>query len=62
MIPPTLSADERRVMRQALAGLLWSKQYYHYVVKTWLDGDGAGRTLPMPGGRDERRLAPSLQR
>ena len=26
-------------MRQSLAGMLWSKQFYHYVVKTWLEGD-----------------------
>lgn len=39
VIPATLSADAKNVMRQALAGLLWSKQYYHYVVKQWLDGD-----------------------
>jgi hypothetical protein len=31
--------DARAVMRQALAGLLLSKQYYHYVVKDWLEGD-----------------------
>lgn len=33
------SADAREVQRQALAGLIWSKQYYHYNVKRWLDGD-----------------------
>jgi len=33
------SADARAVQRQALAGLIWSKQYYHYNVKRWLDGD-----------------------
>ena len=37
--PETLSTDEKLVMRQALAGMLWSKQFYHYVVKDWLDGD-----------------------
>jgi hypothetical protein len=31
--------DGRRVARQAYSGLLWSKQFYHYVVKTWLAGD-----------------------
>jgi hypothetical protein len=41
-IPPTLSADAGNVMRQAFAGLLWSKQFYHYDVRTWLDGDPAG--------------------
>jgi hypothetical protein len=39
VIPGTLSEDGRSVMRQALAGLLWSKQYYHYVVREWLQGD-----------------------
>jgi mannosylglycerate hydrolase MGH1-like protein/glycosyl hydrolase family 63 len=41
VLPRTLSDDKVRVARQALAGLLWSKQYYHYVVKDWLDGDPA---------------------
>jgi hypothetical protein len=35
----TLSVDGKRVQRQALAGLLWSKQYYHFVVADWLKGD-----------------------
>jgi hypothetical protein len=39
IIPPGLNDDERNVMRQSLAGLLWSKQFYHYVIKEWLDGD-----------------------
>ena len=39
VIPATQSADARAVARQAFAGLLWSKQFYHYVVKEWLDGD-----------------------
>ena len=34
--PPSLSEDERRVHRQALAGMLWSKQYYLFDVDTWL--------------------------
>jgi hypothetical protein len=38
-IPKSLSADARLVARQAYAGLLWSKQFYYYVVKEWLDGD-----------------------
>ena len=41
VIPTSLSADARNVMRQALAGMLWSKQYYHYVVRDWLEGDPA---------------------
>jgi hypothetical protein len=39
VIPDELSSDAKNVMRQSLAGMLWSKQYYHYVVKSWLDGD-----------------------
>jgi hypothetical protein len=39
IIPQHLSPDAQNVMRQGFAGLLWSKQYYHYVVKRWLDGD-----------------------
>ncbi|MBK8175481.1 MAG: glucosidase [Rhodospirillales bacterium] len=31
--------DVRRVQRQAFAGMLWSKQYYYYDVRQWLDGD-----------------------
>jgi hypothetical protein len=34
--PKTLSEDERRVHRQALAGMLWSKQYYYFDVEQWL--------------------------
>jgi hypothetical protein len=38
-IPPSLSADEQRVLRQADAGLLWTKQFYEYIVEDWLRGD-----------------------
>ncbi len=41
VIPLDLSPDARLVMRQAFAGMLWSKQFYHYVVEQWLDGDPA---------------------
>ena len=34
--PPSLSTDERRIHRQALAGMLWSKQHYLFDVDTWL--------------------------
>jgi Mannosylglycerate hydrolase MGH1-like glycoside hydrolase domain len=39
--PAGLSPDEKDVQRQALAGMLWSKQFYHYVVRDWLGGDPA---------------------
>ena len=38
-------ADARAVQRQALAGMLWSKQYYHFEIRRWLSGDP---TQPAP--------------
>ncbi|HEY0386204.1 MAG TPA: hypothetical protein VGC64_09350, partial [Pyrinomonadaceae bacterium] len=46
VIPQNISADAQSVMRQSFAGLLWSKQFYHYVVKEWLEGDGGQPTPP----------------
>jgi hypothetical protein len=40
-MPQGLSEDARNVQRQAFAGMLWSKQFYHYDVRTWLEGDPA---------------------
>ncbi len=37
--PPQASADEKLIQRQALAGLLWSKQLYYFDVGEWLHGD-----------------------
>jgi hypothetical protein len=37
---------EQGVVRQAAAGLLWSKQFYHYIVQDWLTGDPAGPAPP----------------
>jgi hypothetical protein len=37
--PPNATEDERRIQRQALAGLLWTKQSYIFDVAKWLDGD-----------------------
>src|SRR2546421_4138 len=45
--------DERAVQRQALAGLLWSKQFYYYDVDTWLRGDPAGPTPPPQRSRNK---------
>ncbi len=50
-----LSADEALVQRQAFAGLIWSKQLYHYDVGEWLDGDPA--TAPPPEARQHGRNA-----
>ncbi|MEO8661302.1 MAG: glucosidase, partial [Bryobacteraceae bacterium] len=44
--PCDLTPDARLVQRQAFAGLLWSKQYYYYVVDQWLKGDPAGPAPP----------------
>jgi hypothetical protein len=38
-LPENLTDDERRIVRQAYAGLLWGKQFYHYIVRDWLEGD-----------------------
>jgi hypothetical protein len=46
VIPTDLTPDGRAVMRQALAGMLWSKQFYHYVVRDWLNGDPAEPSPP----------------
>ncbi len=46
IMPANVSADGHRVIRQSLAGLLWSKQYYHYVVTDWLAGDPGCPTPP----------------
>jgi hypothetical protein len=45
--PPTLGADERRVHRQALAGMLWSKQHYYFDLDRWLLEHGSH---PLAGG------------
>jgi len=45
-LTPGATAEEARVSRQAYAGLLWTKQYYHYVVREWLEGDPAAPPPP----------------
>jgi hypothetical protein len=47
--PPQATEDERRVQRQALAGMLWTKQIYIYDVNVWLDGDNPD--WPPPASR-----------
>jgi hypothetical protein len=51
--PPLANEDERRVQRQALAGMLWSKQIYLYDVDVWLDGDNP--EWPPPASRRQIR-------
>lgn len=45
IIPEGISEDERLICRQGYAGLLWTKQYFHYVVDDWLKGD---KSMPAP--------------
>jgi hypothetical protein len=47
--PYVPDADTRAIQRQAFAGMLWSKQWYHFIVRDWLDGDGS------PDGRPRTR-------
>jgi hypothetical protein len=56
LTPAGASTDEALVMRQAFAGLLWSKQFYYYDVSRWLDGDPAQPPPPASrlGGRNSR--------
>ena len=54
-IPADASEQERSVARQAYAGLLWSKQFFHYVVKDWLEGDPS--QPPPPASRARGRNA-----
>jgi hypothetical protein len=49
--PTTLDEDQRAIQRQALAGMLWSKQFYHYIVEQWLRGDPAQPPPPPPRKR-----------
>lgn len=51
--PAALSEDERRVVRQARAGLMWTKQFYWYAVREWLAGDPA--QPPAPPSRSRGR-------
>ena len=59
---PTCTEDEALVMRQAFAGLLWSKQFYFYdVAQDWLEGDPAPDPAARQGRRrSQRGLAASL--
>jgi len=46
VIPSSVGADAANVMRQALAGMLWSKQFYHYDVDKWLEERGSDPFKP----------------
>lgn len=51
--PADITADETLVLRQASAGMLWCKQFYHYDVQRWLEGDPG--QPPPPAQRWEGR-------
>jgi hypothetical protein len=51
--PSCLSEEHRGIHRQALAGMLWSKQFYYYVVEQWLEGDPG--QPPPPSERKKGR-------
>ncbi|HEX5316755.1 MAG TPA: glucosidase, partial [Candidatus Kapabacteria bacterium] len=47
--PVNLTSEDKAIQRQALAGLLWTKQFYYYIVEEWLAGDPA--SPPPPASR-----------
>src|SRR4029079_1730947 len=51
--PPGVTQDAAQVMRQALAGMLWSKQYYSFDVESWLTDHGAH---PFHDDDDDRNV------
>jgi hypothetical protein len=51
IIPASLDSDQANVMRQALAGMMWSKQFYNYDVGRWLEEHGI-----HPGKQNQRSL------
>jgi len=53
LIPDSVPGAEAEVVRQAVAGLMWGKQFYHYDVSRWLAGDPASDP-PPPGRRHGR--------
>jgi len=53
--PVNLTSEDKAIQRQALAGLLWTKQFYYYIVEEWLKGDPA--SPPPPASRWDGRNA-----
>ena len=48
---PDADTEDRHILRQALAGMIWNKQFYHYDVHRWLEGD----LIPPPAQRRQGR-------
>jgi hypothetical protein len=55
-----MTDEERRVVRQADAGLVWSRQFYHYIVEHWLEGDPGQPPPPDQRLRGRNRTWPNL--
>jgi hypothetical protein len=53
VIPNSLNEDQRNISRQAYAGLIWTKQFYYYVVDSWIQGDP--NAAPLAQGRGHGR-------
>ena len=60
VVPQDLSDDAKNVMRQGFAGMLWSKQFYHYVIKDWLNGDAGNPPPPAERKNGRNRDWPHL--
>jgi Glycosyl hydrolase family 63 C-terminal domain len=60
IIPSDISEDSKNVMRQALAGMLWSKQFYYYDMRHWLSGDPAGPEPPAERKKGRNHQWPHL--
>jgi hypothetical protein len=54
--PPRASDDEKLIQRQALAGMLWSKQLYYFDVENWMDGDQPKHGTPRGNRPPVRNL------
>lgn len=56
LTPPSVrdQPDRANILRQALAGMLWTKQYFYYDLDLWLDEHGAGTQLPLSERRKVR--------
>ena len=54
LAPTSLGEEHRTIQRQALAGMIWTKQFYHYIIEQWLDGDPGQPSPPAEraGGRN----------
>jgi hypothetical protein len=60
VFPPNTDDDARNIMRQAFAGLMWTKQFYHFIVRDWLNGDPAQPKPPETRKRGRNRAWPHL--